>query len=38
MEWLRYVLGVGIAWLMSIVIAIAGMELGHRIVLATTRF
>jgi len=37
MGWLRLVLGVGIAWLVSIVIVVACLELAHRAVLATER-
>jgi hypothetical protein len=32
MGWLGVVIRVGVLWLLSLVVAIAGMELGHRMV------
>ena len=37
MGWLRVVVGVGLLWLLSIVVAVAGLELAHRTVLAKER-
>ena len=34
---LRVVVRVGILWVISLVVAVAGMEVGHRIVIATDR-
>ncbi|HXU01658.1 MAG TPA: hypothetical protein VN903_11735 [Polyangia bacterium] len=35
MGWLRLVIRVGALWLLSIVVSVAGMELAHRMILAT---
>jgi len=37
MGWLRVVVRVGVLWLLSLVVAAAGMELARQIVLATDR-
>jgi len=37
MGWLRVVIRVGVLWLLSIVVAVAGMELAHRVVLGIER-
>jgi hypothetical protein len=37
MAWVRVVVGVGIAWLLSLVVTVAGLELAHRMVIATER-
>jgi hypothetical protein len=34
---LRFVIRIGILWVISLLVAVAGMELGHRIVMATDR-
>jgi len=37
MRVLRVVVRVGVLWVMSLLVAVAGMELGHRFVAATGR-
>lgn len=37
MGWVRVIVRVGVAWLMSLVVAAIGMELARRVVLATER-
>jgi len=37
MAWLGVVLRVGILWLLSLVVAFAGLQLAHRMVIATER-
>jgi hypothetical protein len=34
---LRFVVRIGIFWAVSLLIAVAGLELGHRVVMATDR-
>ena len=37
MGWLRVVIRVGVLWLLSIVVAVAGMEFAHRLILVSER-
>ena len=37
MAWLRFMARVGVLWLMSLIVAVAAMELAHRMVLAIDR-
>jgi hypothetical protein len=37
MGWLRVVIRVGVMWLLSIAVSFAGMELAHRMILASER-
>ena len=37
MRWLRYVIRVGVLWLISIVVTVAGLELAHRSLMASER-
>ncbi|HEY7371002.1 MAG TPA: hypothetical protein VIF57_02410 [Polyangia bacterium] len=34
MRWLRVVIGVGVLWVISIVVTVAGLEIAHRSILA----
>jgi hypothetical protein len=37
MRWLRFVITVGVLWLISIVVTVAGLELAHRSIVESER-